>query len=86
MSTRIEFSRVRQCWGYDGLMDRTFTVWIDGVEVGECYREAEMDCWAADAGVEAALGENVGAGETHALRMQAELRKALAERGANAPR
>lgn len=83
MSKRIEFGRVRQCWGFDGLMDRTFTVRIDGVAVGECYREAEMECWAADAGVEAALGENVGAGVTHALKMQAELRKALAERDAN---
>ena len=74
---KIEFGKVEAVATFEGV-DRYMAVYVDGVEVGEAYREAMMPEWAADAGIEARFWENIAAGHANANAFKAALRKEAA--------
>ena len=76
MTKTLTFGKVVHGGDLDDSSDeRHCSVFIDGEEVGEFYRETGMTAWAADASIEAIFGENVLDGHPHIRQAQAMARK-----------
>ena len=75
-SVKIDFSRVAK-----NLLEgsRYITVYMDGKNIGEIYREKNMMEWAIDHSLEEILGENAASGHDDLRKIKAEVKSLLKE-------